>query len=410
MEKIKVKNLWHKNQHLILLFLIIILATVLRFWRLPEYMTFLGDEGRDALVLKKMIVDHKFRLIGPVTSIGNMYLGPLYYYLILPAMFISHLSPIGPAFFVAFLSVITVGLIFWWGKEWIGEKGALIASFLYALSPVVIIYSRSSWNPNVMPFFALATMFGLWRVWRQNQFWWLPIIGITFSFALQSHWLGLLLLPTIVLFWFLFLINLKKEKKLLKKFLLMSFFGFLFFTILTLLPLVWFDFRHNFINFKAFKIFFTDRQATVNFKIYKAIPGLWALITQVFTRLLAGKDEFWGSWIALIVIIPTIFTLLRYRNKVEKVGKEGKEGVALLFIWFLVGLFGLGNYKQHIYDHYFGFFFPVPFLLTGWVWAKIWDYKLKLIGKVLATIFLCFLVFFLFQKSRFPDLKDLPDR
>jgi len=405
MEKITLKknHFLAKNRFLILIALILILAAFLRFWRLPEYLTFLGDEGRDALVLKRMIVDHKFRLIGPVTSIGNMYLGPLYYYLVLPAAFIFRLSPIGPAAFVALLGVITTFLIFWWGKEWVGEKAALVAAFLYALSPVVIIYSQSSWNPNVMPFFALIAMFGLWRVWRQKQFWWLPIIGLALSFALQSHWLGLLLLPTVFIFWLLTLIDIKKEKKSIKSFLYQTFFLLIIFLFLTVAPLVWFDLRHNFINANAFKIFFTDRQATVNFKIYKALPSLWALVNQVFTRLVAGKDLKWGWLVALLVnlaVLGNLIFLAFKKKKWPKFFNQKTAGLIFLLVWFGVGLLGLGNYKQNIYDHYFGFFFPVPFLLTGWFLAKIWDYRI--LGKGVAFLLLFFLVFL--------SIKELPLR
>ena len=202
-----------KNNYLILVVLIILLAAILRFWQLPQYMTFLGDEGRDALAVKRMIVDHKFRLIGPVTSVGNMYLGPLYYYLMLPAMMISFLSPIGPAAMVALLGILTTALIYFYGREWIGAKGSLLAAFLYAISPVVIIFSRSSWNPNVMPFFALVSIYGIWRVWQKKQFFWLSILGITLSFTLQSHWLGLLLLRTVMIFWLMTLIERLRSKK-----------------------------------------------------------------------------------------------------------------------------------------------------------------------------------------------------
>ena len=192
MEEIKLKKnqFLAKNGFLILIVLILVLAAFLRFWRLPEYMTFLGDEGRDVLAVKRMIVDHKFRLIGPVTSVGNMYLGPLYYYLMLPAMMIFRLSPVGPAAMVALLGVLTTALIYFYGREWVGVKGSLFGAFLYAISPVVITFSRSSWNPNVMPFFALVSVYGLWCVWHKKQFFWLPILGVTFSFVLQSHWLG----------------------------------------------------------------------------------------------------------------------------------------------------------------------------------------------------------------------------
>jgi 4-amino-4-deoxy-L-arabinose transferase-like glycosyltransferase len=411
-----------KNNYLILLILIILLAAFLRFWRLPDYMTFLGDEGRDALAVKRMIVDHKFRLIGPVTSIGNMYLGPLYYYLILPAMVISRLSPVGPAAMVALLGIITAGLVFWFGQEWVGKKAALIAALFYALSPIVIIYSRSSWNPNVMPFFALIAMFGIWRVWRQRQFWWLPIIGLSLSFTLQSHWLGLLLFPAVFLFWLLTLIDIKKEKASLKRFWWQTLFLILIFLFLTVTPLVWFDLRHNFINANAFKAFFTNRQTTVNFKIYKAIPKIWALTTQIFTRLVTGKDQLWGWWTTLLVSLMVLGNLIWQAFKTKKWSKflnEKTIGLIFLLVWFGVGLLGLGNYKQHIYDHYFGFFFPVPFLLTGWVLAKIWDYKNlpsaepcfsnRLMGKITAAILLCFLVFLAVKESplRYPPNQQL---
>ena len=409
------KKFWPKNNYLIFLGFIILLAFFLRFWKLPEYMTFLGDEGRDALAVKRMIIDHKFRLIGPVTSIGNMYLGPLYYYLILPAMVVSRLSPVGPAAFIALLGIITVFLVFWWGREWVGEKAALIAAFFYALSPVVIIYSRSSWNPNVMPFFALVTLFGIWRVWQQKQFWWLPLIGVSLSFALQSHWLGLLLFPTVGLFWLLTLFDLIKNRISLKPFILHTSYLILIFLLLTVAPLVWFDLRHNFINANAFKAFFTDRQATVNLKIYKAIPRLWELFVQVFTRLVAGKDEFWGKWMALVITILFGFTMIQRCIIVggRKFFRQEK-GLFLILTWFLVGLVGLGNYKQHIYDHYFGFFFPVPFFLTGWLLVslfhsfsscKIWG---KFIKVVAVALFLSF-VWFSFKECplKYPPSNQL---
>ena len=402
------KELFKRNLFLIFLILIIFLATFLRLWRLPEYMTFLGDEGRDALAVRAMIVDYKFRLIGPVTSIGNMYLGPLYYYLMLPAMLVSGLSPVGPAVMIALLGIATVGLIYWIGKEWFDQKTAIIAAFLYALSPIIIIYSRSSWNPNIMPFFALLSLFGIWRVWVKRQFWWLPIIGLTFSFAIQSHWLGLLLLPTIGFFWAWTLIAIikdKKNKKTLKPFLLHTFFSILVFAFLTIAPLVWFDLRHNFINFNAFKAFFTDRQATVNFKVYKAIPGLWELITSIFTRLVAAKEILSGIWLTLFVLLFTVVYLIFQTIKKGKNFLTNNKGLVFILVWLLVGILGLGNYKQHIYDHYFGFLAPVPFLLTGWVLVKIWDWTKW--SKVLSLVLIGFLVFLAVKQS---PLANQPNR
>jgi len=374
-----IKFVKNNRLEMAVLFLILLVGSFLRFYRLPEYMTFLGDEGRDALAVKRMIVDHKFRLIGPVTSIGNMYLGPLYYYLMLPAMVFSRLSPVGPAALVAFLGVVTIGLIWLAGREWFDSRTGLIAAGLYALSPVAIIYSRSSWNPNVMPFFALLTIYGVSQFWLKQKFGWLPILGITLSFCVQSHYLGLLLLPTVALFWLLTLVANRHQQTKLKVFLFNSLLLIIFFCFLTVVPLVWFDFRHHFINFKAFKEFFTVRQTTVNLKFYKAIPKLGGLTAQVFTRLLAGKNEAYGGWLALLTFVGLFGLSFRRSDRRfvwRKIWRENRE-LILVLVWLMIGLIGLGNYKQHIYDHYFGFFFPAPFLLVAWVLSRLWELPLK---------------------------------
>jgi 4-amino-4-deoxy-L-arabinose transferase-like glycosyltransferase len=80
-----------------------------------------------------------------------MYLGPLYYYMMAIPLLLANFSPIGPAIQIAILGIITVTFVWWAGREWFGSGAGLIAAGLYAISPTIIIYSRSSWNPNIMP-------------------------------------------------------------------------------------------------------------------------------------------------------------------------------------------------------------------------------------------------------------------
>ena len=351
-----------------LISLLLLLSLALRLWQISGYMTFLGDEGRDALVWLRMVRNGKFTLIGPQTSIGNMYLGPLYYYLMLPFFILFGLSPVGPAIGVALFGVATVFLIWWAGREWFSEKAGLMAAFLYAVSPVVIIYSHSSWNPNVMPFFSLLTIYGIYQFWQREKFIWLPIIGITLSFCLQSHYLGFLLIPLVVILQAVTFRNILrvKDTERLKRFILLFIVCYLLFVILTLVPLIWFDLRHNFINGQAFYKFFSERQTTVNFKIYKAIPNLWPLWELMITRLLAAKEIVFGKWLAVLFILG-----LMIQGRVF----PKKPILWLLSAWVLIGLLGMGLYKQHIYDHYFGFLFPAPFLLAGFLLEKAWAFR-----------------------------------
>jgi len=355
---------WVKNNKLILG--IVFLALFLRLFRISSYMTFLGDEGRDALVWLRMVQNGKFTLIGPMTSIGNMYLGPLYYYLMLP--FFVLMGTVGPSIGTALFAGATTFFLWYFGREWFSPKVGLVASLLYAVSPVAIVLSRSSWNPNVMPFFSLIIIWGIWQFWQKNRFYWLAIEGVLLSFAIQSHYLGLLLAPVVLLFFFIKLFDLRKRKdKNLKKFLINFLFFIFCFLFLTVVPLIWFDLRHNFINYKSFYKFFSERQTTVNLKAYKAIPQMWPLWQMLTTRLLAGKNTFFGFWISLTVLLSGVYFLIK--NKLKRI--KIKSSAVLLLAWIFVGLLGMGLYKQHIYDHYFGFLFPAIFLTLAVILGKL---------------------------------------
>jgi len=79
----------------ILVALIIIAALFFRLYRIDEYMTFLGDEGRDVRIVRDIISKGNLVFIGPQMSVGNTYLGPLYYYMMAPALFLANFNPAG---------------------------------------------------------------------------------------------------------------------------------------------------------------------------------------------------------------------------------------------------------------------------------------------------------------------------
>lgn len=325
---------------------VLLLAAGLRLYRIDAYMTFLGDEGRDAIVMRDIITLRHFPLIGPGTSIGQMYLGPLYYYFTAPSLFLAGFSPVGPAIQVAMIGVLTVGLLWWIGRQWFGRSFALLISALYALSPTVIIHSHSSWNPNVMPFFALLTIYGIWKVWRLGYWQWLIIAAVSYAMVLNSHYLGLLLLPTIGLFWLL-------SPKVLNaiRYTLVAIFVF----ALLMSSLVWFDARHGWNNYAAVRQFFLIRQTTVNIKVYKSIPNLWPVWKDIVSSLVVAKQSGLAGPVAIALILGGVYAYWKTRSR----------DLVFTMVWLGVGIVGLGLYKQHIYDHYYGFLFPAPFLILG---------------------------------------------
>ncbi len=387
---------WVKNNKVefAILVVILVVGAFLRLYKIADYMTFLGDEGRDAIVVRRLLVYFDPILIGPGTSIGNMYLGPLYYYLIAPSLWLARFSPVGPSVFVALVGVATVFLVWKIGREWFGKVAGLTAAFFYAISPTVIIFSRSSWNPNIMPFFALLSIYSIWKVWKENKFKWLIPLGISYAFVLQSHYLGLLLLPILGIFIFLT----KKDKK----FWHYSLFSVLLFVFL-MSPLVIFDARHGWRNYGAVRKFFTVRQETVSIRPWNAIPKFYPIFEKVNTSLLAAKNPVVGKWLT-IGMTGIVMWLILFKKK----SLIRNSSFVILAAWFAFALIGLGLYKQEIYDHYYGFFFPAPFLLLG---VLIQDVYLiaKKSGRILIVIGLIYLAFLNFKESplKYPPNQQL---
>ena len=197
---------------------ILLLAAFLRLYKIDQYMEFLGDQGRDVVIISDFLKKGNLFFIGPQTSIGNMYLGPYYYYLLAPALLLANFSPIGPAVFVALIAIATVALIFFVSRLWFDTNTALIASLLYAISPVAIKYSNFSWNPNIMPFFALLFVYFISQAIFNHKYRYLIYTSVSFIMIINSHYLGLLLLPLAALYWFFHLLSLRNKVNPKKKF------------------------------------------------------------------------------------------------------------------------------------------------------------------------------------------------
>jgi 4-amino-4-deoxy-L-arabinose transferase-like glycosyltransferase len=369
-----------------LILTILILAAFLRLYHIQDYMEFLGDQGRDVVIVRNFLKNGDLFFIGPQTSIGNMYLGPYYYYLfVVPGLLLSWFNPTGPAIVVALLGVVTVFLIYLFSKEWFGPKTAYIASFLYAISPVVIKYSSFSWNPNVMPLFSLLFVYFLLK----SRY---VLASLAFIICLNSHFLALLLLPLGFIVWIYQYLKDSKARPIKIKQTIIAVLIFL----VSLTPQILFDIKHNGQNVKAILSFFTYRETTVNLKPYKAIPLLAPLFDQVNTRLLAGKNDQFGLFITTIFTILIIFELYRQIRS-----KKTQPNLNFMILWLLFGLSGLALYKQHIYDHYFGFIYPVVFILFSYLLAKL----PKL---VFFPIFIALLIFSLLENPfRWPAPKQL---
>ena len=288
----------------ILLAVILLLAAWLRLFDISGHLTFLGDEGRDVLVAYNILHGH-LTLLGPRASAGDFFTGPIYYYMMAPFLWLFNYSPVGPAVMIAVLSVATVWLIYYLGKKFITTSGAFIAAFLYAVSPLVITYSHSSWNPNPMPFFTLLVLYFLYLGVKTSSAKYFFVSGILYGICLQLHYIEVI--TGLIIGFFIFLSALSKTRflkhlinrhqqlaKITEIPLKLAFvtvarqYGLIFIGFLVgFSPFIAFELRHQFENSKAILKFVLADSSTgydVNHNPF------WQTIGDVFFRLFAHSE------------------------------------------------------------------------------------------------------------------------
>lgn len=371
-----------KSKTNLLLSGILLLAAFLRLYRISDYMTFLGDEGRDVLVVYN-ILHGKFTLLGPTSSVGGFFLGPIYYYFMAPFLWLFNYDPVGPAIMVAIVGVITVWLVYKIGAQFFNTQAGVIAAFLYTISPVVIAYSRSSWNPNLMPITSLLCLYTLYNAVTRNNKWLFIVCGVLLGIAMQLHYLSTFL--GVIVLIYIACVNYLNNKKLitvLKKSVeenIIVFVGF----IIGWIPFLAFEARHGFLNIKSILKFvfhssdvggsggsYFSTVGNVIFRIFARLATKYPPPEQVSIK--AHTDiAIWFFLTLLLIVLSLGVFIYQYRNALQKRDKN-MYALSLFAVWFLVGVLLFGFYRKPIYDYYFGFMFPLPFLLIGNMLSVFW--------------------------------------
>ncbi len=362
----------------VFLAVILVIGAILRLYRIDEYMIFLADQGRDAVLVRRLLVNADPILVGPGTSVGNMYLGPIYYYMMAPALWLANFSPVGPSVMVALFGIATVFFVWYFARKLFGVWGAAVAAFFYAVSPTVVSLSIFSWNPNIMPFFSLFVIYSIWKFWIEEKLGWITAAGVLMAIVLQSHYMGFLLFPVFIVFWILTLLKVRSSEK--RGELIRYSLGGLFFFLLLMSPLVIFDARHGWRNFSAMEEFLTVGSG-LSLSLTAIIKKIPSVVLEITSKLLGKRDPLFGKIIGLVMIVPLGLVIYLWK----KMASIQKKGLTLIFVWLGVGILGLTFYQGALYDHYYGFLFPAPFLLiAAFVFLAIG--KGKLWGKTVVVL------------------------
>lgn len=356
----------------LLLFVLLLVSFFVRVYRTDQLLRFYYDQGRDALVIDRII--HEFRpvLVGPTTGLAGILRGPAFYYLLLPAYALGQGSPVIAAVWLQLVNIVGLVFVFASAAVLMSPVAGLLAVILVGLSNHIVDLSRWLSNPSPILTSVPIMLYGLIRI-HQNirpHFWW-PVValmaGLNLQFEMASEfWF----LPAILVFILLF-----KDMRPDKNTLLLS----SAILLATLLPQVAFDIRHQGLMSQAVIRHFTSSSEGSFSVSPSAVLSRLDLYFKSFSNILV-PGHFLPTLAVIGLLVPLLFTPLRRRLVVP---------LFLLVLPLLVLLFYNGN-QGNFYSYYLIGLFPLFSILVACVLTYYLNHRYLFF--IPAAIVLAFLV------------------
>lgn len=218
------------------IFLVVLAAAIFfRTYAVIERYDYAHDGDLFSWIVKDIVVDRHPRLIGQLTTAPGIFIGPLFYYLLIPFFLLTNMDPVGAIIPIVIFGVATVVSYYWVFTNLWNKKVGLIASFLYA-----VLLTNVSFDSRVVP----STPTNIWIIWyfytviqlARGNLRVFPLLGLLIGLIWHIH---VALAPALsgAFFALVFSRKLPKAKEI--------FLAFIVFATVSI-PLLLFEVRHNF--------------------------------------------------------------------------------------------------------------------------------------------------------------------
>ncbi len=328
-------NIKYMKRHHLIFIAILLIALFFRTFKIVERFDFAHDGDLYSWIVKDIVVNHHFRLIGQLTSAPGIFIGPLFYYALIPFFLLTNMDPIGALIPITSLSLFTVFSYYLVLSKLFKKEVGLIAAFLYSVLLTTVGSDR--W---VVPTVATS----IWAIWyfytlimlSRGNFFVLPILGVLIGLIWHIH---IALIPTLLAIPLAILISRKLPN-------LKQVLGFLIGFFIFSLPLIGFEIRHNFSQtLSLISNFTTQNPGLTGFDKMQLVIGM---IVRNTNSLFFSPQSFSFTNNFLFVLIILLSALLPVKIKLLSL----KE-LLPLYAWIIGPIIFFSISKSPISEYYF---------------------------------------------------------
>lgn len=357
-----------KYKFSIFLILIILIAIFFRTYQAVERFEFAHDSDLYSWIVKDIVVNHHFRLIGQLTSAPGIFIGALFYYLLVPFFLLSKMDPLGGVVLTIIIGVLNVISYYFVLSKLFNKKVGLIGAYLYSTLLVTVNFDRWLVPTILTPLWSIWYLYILIQITRKN-YRILPLLGILIGLIWHIH---IALIPILLSLPAAFLIS--KKLPSLKQ-LILTFITFL----ITSLPLILFEIRHNFSQTTSLLENFLAPQA--GDRGLSKLDSIIAMLSKNTSILVLDPQSTQPAFNLLLTFLLLLSPIYLIRKRVLKPA----EAITLYF-WMLGPILFFSVSTSLISEYYF---FNINFIFLTFVSLLLYCvFKFFRYGKYILPVFL----------------------
>lgn len=259
-----------------------------------EWFAYSHDHDLNGWIIRDILENKHLRLIGQETTSKGVFIGPLFYYLLIPFYLLFKMDPIGGLLLPLIISVFAIFSFYFVFSKIFNEKVGTLASLIYSISSLVVFTDREVVPTQPVMLWSVWFLYGLWLLLKgkQKAFVFLGVlIGLTWNFNLAL----------IILFPLVIVVHIYSKKALDFKHLAIGLLALVF----TLSPFLVFETRHNFSQSRAIYASLTSSKDYVEGagSGYAKFDRVMQLVFRNTTRLVWGADHKIPEKITFLLLI-----------------------------------------------------------------------------------------------------------
>lgn len=339
----------------------LLLSVLLLLYRLPSLMSFIGDQAWFYISARDLLLGESYPLVGITSSHTWLHQGALWTYILSGVLWIGNFNPVAGGYLSAAIGLLTLVMLYLIGKQLLGSRIALIASLLYATSPLVILHARMPYHTTPIPLFVLLYFFSLYQ-WVHGKKIYLSL-SLFFLAILYNFELATVVLSAPLLLFFLY--GFIKKRKWVVGITRKNILHAVLFSLIPMIPIVMYDLSHGFKQTVVYGGWLMmNALRVIGISLYPLKTPEQTINIFSFTYELLQKLVFLphGAVAFTLLLLSTVYMLMVIYRQIVR--STVSVGLVICSLWFILTIiFYFGNKTPS--EAYLPMLFPVVFLLIA---------------------------------------------